>query len=103
MQFLVSVFIVSPCTIFVVKYLILIILVCSELREFDEQLLSLANLAGTNGTSRENSPVEVAGSGGYCFGCSSRRGCPCDECAMTHLLTCGGLITPPDSPSPLYR
>ncbi|KAG8322481.1 hypothetical protein J6590_022931 [Homalodisca vitripennis] len=27
------------------------------------------------------------------------RSCPCDECAMSHLLSCGGLVTPPHSPS----
>jgi hypothetical protein len=56
------------------------------------------------GSPRDSSPDDEAGSsGGYCPGCSTRRGCPCDECAMTHLLTCGSLITPPDSPGPLYR
>ncbi|XP_066991500.2 mucin-5AC isoform X2 [Anabrus simplex] len=66
----------------------------SELREFDEQLMSLDS-------PREGSPDD--GGPGFCLGCSSRRGCPCDECAMTHLLTCGGLITPPDSPGTLYN
>ncbi|XP_069688836.1 uncharacterized protein [Periplaneta americana] len=80
----------------------------SELREFDEQLMTLASLGGPTpgpgpGSPRDSSPDdETAGTGGYCPGCSSRRGCPCDECAVTHLLTCGGLITPPDSPGPLY-
>lgn len=32
----------------------------------------------------------------------SHRGCPCDECAMTHLLSCRGLVTSPHSPSLSY-
>ncbi|XP_063221682.1 uncharacterized protein LOC134530617 isoform X2 [Bacillus rossius redtenbacheri] len=67
----------------------------SELREFDEQLLTLASLGV-----RDSPEDPGSGGGAYCLGCSSRRGCPCDECAITHLLTCGGLITPPDSPGP---
>ncbi|KAJ9589026.1 hypothetical protein L9F63_017670 [Diploptera punctata] len=80
----------------------------SELREFDEQLMTLASLGGPTpgpgpGSPRDSSPEDdIGGNGGYCPGCSSRRGCPCDECAVTHLLTCGGLITPPDSPGPLF-
>ncbi|PSN54996.1 hypothetical protein C0J52_02315 [Blattella germanica] len=80
----------------------------SELREFDEQLMTLASLGGSTpgpgpGSPRDCSPEDDSGAnGGYCPGCSSRRGCPCDECSVTHLITCGGLITPPDSPGPLY-
>ncbi|PNF31508.1 hypothetical protein B7P43_G00807 [Cryptotermes secundus] len=80
----------------------------SGLREFDEHFMTVASRGGPTpgpgpGSPRDSSPDDdTGGSGGYCPGCSSRRGCPCDECAVTHLLTCGGLITPPDSPGPLY-
>ncbi|KAK7873317.1 hypothetical protein R5R35_011373 [Gryllus longicercus] len=90
----------------------------SELREFDEQLVSLATLAGSpesppDGQAPEEgcsaSAIHAAAvstalgpscSAGlnvgpsFCLGCSTRRSCPCDDCAMSHLLTCGALITP---------
>nr|CAD7452856.1 unnamed protein product [Timema tahoe] len=67
----------------------------SELRDFDEHMRTLTHV----GPGSPCDSSEESGSvGGYCSGCSSARECPCDDCAITHLLTCGGIITPPHSP-----
>nr|CAD7258739.1 unnamed protein product [Timema shepardi] len=67
----------------------------SELRDFDEHMRTLTHV----GPGSPCDSSEESGSvGGYCSGCSSLRECPCDDCAITHLLTCGGIITPPHSP-----
>ncbi|CAG2061749.1 unnamed protein product, partial [Timema podura] len=67
----------------------------SELRDFDEHMRTLTHVGPGSPC---DSSEESGGVGGYCSGCSSARECPCDDCAITHLLTCGGIITPPHSP-----
>ncbi|KAL0269845.1 UNVERIFIED_CONTAM: hypothetical protein PYX00_007444 [Menopon gallinae] len=58
------------------------------------------NAVNGNGYVDGNSDFANDDASQYCLNCLTRRGCPCDECTVTHMLSCEGMDSPltPDSP-----